>query len=75
MTSPDKPNSRVDDNCSQIHPRKNHHDRSMGETKTFTPAEDKLYVGDNLQNIAVLHVLEETPKSLSCITTIFQLQI
>jgi len=44
----DKPNSRVDNNCSQIH-----------------PAEDKLYVGDNLQNIAVLHVLEETPKSLS----------
>ena len=25
-------------------------------------------MGDNLQNIAVLHVLKETPKGLSCIT-------
>lgn len=41
----------------------NHHGRIQG--KTFTPAEDKLYMGDNLQNIAVLHVFEETSKCLS----------
>ena len=33
----------------------------------FPPAENKLDVGKNFQNIAVLHVFKQTPKGLSYI--------